>query len=301
MKQLLILLCLGSILLSCQDPPQEIIVPDNNPTPYDGVPTIKVENYLNRLYIDLLGREPLDVEVTRDLAALRAGDLSKETRVQLVSQLQSNEAGGDESYKYVYYERLYGQQKARLIEGVSDENLFGQISIFYSEFVKDSLEGDIAGMAQWQAKMDPIQKVLNSQIEHRDGLIPINEMIARMINNEVYDEINMNTINFIQASFDNLFFRFPTQAEFDQSFPIIENNQPNIVFGKPASNKTEYIQILTESREFHEGMIRWAYGTLMAREPSTEEIVAEMDAFYQNKDFQLVQRNILIKDEYANF
>lgn len=301
MKQLLILLCLGSILFSCQDPPQEIIVPDNNPTPYDGVPTIKVENYLNRLYIDLLGREPLNEEVTRDLIALRAGDLSKEARTQLVILLQSSDVGGDESYKHVYFERLYGQQKARLIEGVSDENLFGQISIFYSEFIKDSLEGNIAGMAQWQAKMDPIQKVLNSQIEHRNGLIPINEMIARMINNEVYDEINMNTINFIQASFDNLFFRFPTQAEFDQSFPIIENNQSNIIFGKPASNKTEYIQILTDSREFHEGMIRWAYGTLMAREPSTEEVVAEMDAFYQDKDFQLVQRNILIKDEYANF
>ncbi|MEL7534116.1 MAG: hypothetical protein AAFN10_22605, partial [Bacteroidota bacterium] len=58
---------------------------------------------------------------------------------------------------------------------------------------------------------------------------------------------------------------------------------------------------LTNSREFHEGMIRWAYITLMAREPSTEETIAEMDHYFDGKDFQLVQRNILIKDEYANF
>ncbi len=301
MKQLLILLCLGSILFSCQDPPQEIIVPDNNPTPYDGVPTIKVENYINRLYIDLLGREPLDEEMARDLASLRAGDLSQQARLSLVEKIQMDETGGADSYKHIYYERLYGQQKARLMEGASDEYLFGEISRFRTEFIKDSLEGNIAGMAEWQARMDPLQKVLDSHIEHRNGLIPINEMVARMLNNQVYDQINMNTINFIMASFDNLFFRFPTQAEFDQSFPIIENNQSNIIFGQAASNKTEYISILTNSREFHEGMIRWAFITLMAREPSTEEIIAEMDHFFDGKDFQLVQRNILIKDEYANF
>ncbi|MEM6345343.1 MAG: hypothetical protein AAF927_15735 [Bacteroidota bacterium] len=301
MKQLLILLCLGSILFSCQDPPQEIIVPDNNPTPYDGVPTIKVENYINRLYIDLLGREPLDQEMARDLASLRAGDLSKEARLALVEKIQMDETGGTDSYKYIYFERLYGQQKARLLEGASDEYLFGEIARFRAEFIKDSLEGNIAGMAEWQARMDPLQKVLDSHIEHRNGLISINEMVARMLNNQVYDQINMNTINFIMASFDNLFFRFPTQAEFDQSFPIIENNQSNIVFGQAASNKTEYISILTNSREFHEGMIRWAYITLMAREPSTEETIAELDIYFEGKDFQLVQRNILIKDEYANF
>lgn len=301
MKQLLILLCLGSILLSCQEPGQEIIVPDNNATPYDGVPTIKVENYINRLYIDLLGREPIDAEMSRDLDFLRAGELSAESRRQLINKLQSDENGGADSYKHVYFGRLYAQQKVRLLEGISDKNLEGKISVFYSEFVKDSLEGNLAGMAFWEAKMAPIRNVLTSQIEYRNGLIPINEMIARMLNNEIYDEINMNSINFIMASFDNLFFRFPTQAEFDQSFPIIENNQSNIIFGQPASNKTEYIAVLTNSREFHEGMIRWAYKILMAREPETEEIVAEMDAFYQDKDFQLLQQNILIKDEYANF
>ncbi|MEL7341190.1 MAG: hypothetical protein AAGM67_11960, partial [Bacteroidota bacterium] len=238
---------------------------------------------------------------SRDLEFLRAGDLSAESRRQLISKLQSDETGGADSYKHIYYGRLYAQQKVRLLEGVSDQYLNGKIKQFYDEFVKDSLEGDLAGMAFWEAKMAPIRNVLTSQIEHRNGLIPINEMVARMLNNEIYDEINMNSINFIMASFDNLFFRFPTQSEFDQSFPIIENDQSNIIFGQPASNKTEYISVLTNSREFHEGMIRWAYIILMAREPETEEIVAEMDAFFENKDFQLLQQNILIKDEYANF
>lgn len=300
MKYLLILVCLACMLVSCREP-QEIIIPDNNPTPYDGVSTLKIENYLNRLYIDLQGREPLDTEVARDVAALRADSLSLAARAVLVSQLQEDATGGDSSYQRIYYLRLYEQSKVRMLEGVSDDDIQQRISVFRSEFVKDSLEGDLTGMAFWQAKMDPLWKVLLSQVEYRNKVIPINEMYGRMLDNEIYDQINMNSINFIRSCFDNLFFRFPTQAEFDTSFPIIENNQSSIIFGQGASNRQEYIQIMVESREFHEGMIRWAYKSLLAREPLSAEIKTAMDKFVQNRDFQEVQRDILISDEYANF
>lgn len=300
MKYLLILPLLAVCFLSCEEP-QEIIVPDNNPTPYDGVSTIRIENYLNRLYIDLQGREPLDTEVARDVASLRADSLSLQARINLVTMLQSDPSGGDTSYQHIYVLRLYEQSKVRLLEGVSDEEIRERISVFRSEFVKDSLEGNLSGMAFWQTKMDPLQKVLFSQAEFRNGLIPINEMYARMLDNEIYDQINMNSINFIRSCFDNLFFRFPTQAEFDTSFPIIENNQSSILFGQAASNRQEYIQILVNSREYHEGMIRWAYKSLLAREPVSTEIKSAMDKFFQNRDFQEVQRDILISDAYANF
>ena len=45
-------------LLSCK---KDIEIINDNDAPYYGeIPTLLLENYVNRLYIDLLGREPLD-------------------------------------------------------------------------------------------------------------------------------------------------------------------------------------------------------------------------------------------------
>ena len=35
----------------------------------------------------------------------------------------------------------------------------------------------------------------------------------------------MNTFNFVNAAFDNLLFRYPTQNEFNNSYFMIEDNQ----------------------------------------------------------------------------
>ncbi|MCB0754704.1 MAG: hypothetical protein KDB98_03870, partial [Flavobacteriales bacterium] len=122
-----------------------------------------------------------------------------------------------------------------------------------------------------------------------------------MVNNAVYDEINMNTFNFVNASFDNLFFRFPTEQEFYAGFNMIEYNQPANILGVPGQNKDDYVDILVNSREFYEGLIVWSYQTLLAREPSTAETNALMIDLYTDHDLQKVQRAIMITDEYAHF
>jgi hypothetical protein len=48
-------------------------------------------------------------------------------------------------------------------------------------------------------------------------------------------------------------------------------------------------------------MIKWAYLTLVGREPSTQETFNMMDSYFKTGDFQLVQENILVTDEYAHF
>ncbi|MEM7374932.1 MAG: hypothetical protein AAF587_40440 [Bacteroidota bacterium] len=300
-KRLLILLILVP-MLSCREG-GEVIVPDNYAEPYAGVSTIKVENYLNRVYIDLLGREPLDAELKEDVAFLREGELGSEQREKLVSKLMTDTQTreGDSSYQIAYYKRVYELTKARLLEGVSNEEISRQRGIFRFAFVSDSLNGNQIGMLRNQLLIDKLDMLRESEIEYREGSIHIDEVYRRMLDNFFYDEINMNTINFIRACFDNLFFRQPTQAEFDQSFPIIEYNSASSLFGQSASTKDEYIHILLSSAEFYEGMIRWVYVSLLAREPSSEEVKEQMDAFFLDKNLQTVQQSLLISDEYANF
>lgn len=296
-----LLLCI-SFLTACQEG-ETIIVPDNNTPPYDGVPTIVLENYINRAYIDLLGREPLDTELERDVAALRAGDLQEDVRRDFISQLQTSEAfvAGDSSYKQAYYQRFYEIAKARMLEGVSDGDIRGQIGIYRFDAIRDSLNGDWPGYERAKANMKKLQDVLDSRWQYRDELIPVNEVFGRMLYNYFYDEINMNSINFIRACFNDLFFRYHTQAEFDESFQVIEYGLPGQIFGQSATNKQEYIDVLINSREFHEGMVRWAYKNLLAREPDAAETDSFMQDFYTDKDFQKIQLEIMVTDEYANF
>ena len=295
-----------SIILSCLSlgcKGDLIIVDDNEAPDYSGVSTLKIQNYVNRICIDILGREPVDVEMDAWVLELRDGELQKDARTTLVRRLMesTDSVAGDTSYKHAYYSRLYDQMKVRFLEGAGDGILRQRRSLFVSAAEKDSLNGNWAAYHAARFEMGKLSNVLRSRAGLREDAINMFDMAGYMLFNSVYDEINMNSINFIRASYNDLFFRFHTQEEFDRAFQIIEFSQPQILFGQSAGNKLEYIEVLTGTREAYEATIRWAYQGLLARDPSAVEISISIEDFFQTNDYQKVQRDILITDEYARF
>ena len=139
------------------------------------------------------------------------------------------------------------------------------------------------------------------ELQYYHGEIEINEMCRRMIFNPVYDNINMNTFNFVNAAFDNLLFRYPTEYEFDQVYTMIDDNTAQIVLGSSGNNKEDFTYIICDSREFYQGMIIWTYNTLLARNPTSVEVDLLMNDFYFSHDYQWLQRQIMKTDEYAHF
>ena len=92
----------------------------NNAPYYDEVPTILLENYVNRLYIGLIGKEPLDDEMERDVLYLRDNDVSFDSR-------QFNSQAAIQYYllketlhtrKHTFIEPM--NVKSQLLEGVSN-------------------------------------------------------------------------------------------------------------------------------------------------------------------------------------
>lgn len=287
---------------SCRKSTQRL-VPDNQVPYYDGIPTVLVENYVNRLFIDLIGREPVDSEMVEAVQFLRARSLAMDARDSLVRRLMFNPepAAGDSSYQYFYFQRFYELMKIRLIEGASDAYISGEIGILYNGYIVDSLNGDTAAMARGRAEMDKYQRILDCQLQLRYGEITIDTVCQRLINNNIYDFINMNSFNFINATFDNLFYRYPTTSEFDRAYAMVDASTAASLFGITGASKTEYIDILIRQRELYEGLIIWCYQTLMAREPNTSEVYSLLQPFVNTRNVQDVQRKILITDEYANF
>jgi len=299
--KLTLLLFISVVIDSCKKDAE--IIPDNNAPYYNGIPTVVVKNYINRLFIDLIGREPLDTEMSVELAVLKTADLSMSSRDLLINKLQSNTnfIQGDSSYKYAYYIRFYELSKARMLEGASDFQINEFITILKSSVNADSINGDNLNMEIGKKQIKHLNEILEIPVSYLLDSIKINDVYSRLLYNTVYDQINMNTFNFLMASFNDLFFRFPTQSEFDKGYNMIEFDKPEILFGVSGQNKGDYISLLVSSREFSEGMIKWLYQTLLAREPSTTEVYTHINTFAQDLDVQKIQRLILRTDEYAQF
>ena len=279
------------------------IIADNDAPYYGELPTLLLENYVNRLYIDLIGREPLDDELDKDVQFLRDKEVTLESRGDLIKKLQFDTSfvEGDSSYKFAYYHRMYDMLKVRLLEGASNVYIGSELNNHYSAYILDSVNGKMLNANKKLLKYHTLNNVLKAELQYYNGEIEINEVHRRMIFNTVYDAINMNTFNFINAAFDNLLFRFPTEYEFYEVYKMIEDNTAQIVLGGSANNKGDFTHLICNTKEFYEGTIVWCYGTLLARNPTTEETAFLMDTYFLDKDFQKVQRFIMKTDEYAHF
>lgn len=267
------------------------------------VSTIRVENYVNRVFIDLIGRSPLPEELQWGVEMLRSDKLSARVRLDLVTFLQTDTAyrEGDISYKDKYYQRIYDIVKSRMCEGAADVEFTRYIGLAEQSIRIGRIEGDSIAVFRGLEQQRRNAEVVESRLAYMRGEITLNEMFARMLNNNVYDVINMNTFNFVNASFDDLFYRFPTQTEFGIAYGIIDRNEVGTLFGGFASNKREYCDLLCHSAEFYEGIINWTYLSLMGREASTQEVHNLYADLVATSNFQELQQKIMVTDEYADF
>ena len=299
-KALLILSFIVLMLFSCK---KDVLIGDNDAPYYGGVPTVLVEFYVNRVFIDLIGREPFDEEMENEVAFLRSYDLSMEGRDSLILKLQTDTTfiEGDSSYKFAYYHRMYDILKVRMMEGASNADIAQYSSNAYQNYIVDSIAGEMLNAYKKLLDYHNLNDVLKSELQYYNGIIGIKKMHRRMIFNSVYDLINMNVFNYINAVFDNLLFRYPTLFEFDESYKMIADNTPQILLGQSGQSKYDFADIICDSREFYEGVIQWTYLTLMARVPTSEEVDKLMNTFYYDYDLQYIQRQIMISDEYAHF
>ena len=140
---LLILSFIILVLFSCKK--DDVLIGNNDAPYYGGVPTVMVEFYVNRVFIDLIGREPFDEEMENEVAFLRSYDLSMEGRDSLIIKLQTdtNYIPGDSSYKFAYYHRMYEILKVRMIEGASNGYIESEAGNAYQRYVVDSIAGEM--------------------------------------------------------------------------------------------------------------------------------------------------------------
>lgn len=270
---------------------------------YDKISQLKVENYVNRMFIDLVGREPTDSELVANTAFLMADTLKISARTALAVRLQTDttplSTEGEGTYNNEYYTWFYENYKARFFKEFSDDEF---IAYILDDTKQDSarIETEL-GREKIHLVLERMRNILRSKELYQNHEMNIREMTAIFINNKMFDTINMKTANFIYGVFDNLFFRRPSPQEFNTSFDIIDYNQTRAFWGKAASNKDEYIDIIVNSNEFLNGMVDYVYLSLMARRANSIEMEYAVSKLAEDNDVARLQRQIIITDEYAQF
>jgi hypothetical protein len=227
---------------------------------------------------------------------MEAGGLVDVVREEAVTFLMT-----DFVYKPLYYTELYGDLKARFLEGASEGIIYDYYWDFREQAIDDSTAGNMLMYAFWQAKADQMTDLLAVPTELGAGMITSKEVCRRMLLNAVYDQINMNSFNFINASFNDLYNRYPTDVEFEAAFNAVEFGQGGVLFGEAVSDKISFTQVLLDNAEWQEGMVRWSFKSIMNREPFDTEVVEGLNVFDPAQSIPSLQKSLMISDEYAGF
>lgn len=270
---------------------ENLYVSGNVAPPYNGVTTIQVSTYVNKIYIDLLGEEPSETQLNADVAFLEANNLSDSARQVVIENVMADAA---------YYDRLWIITSTEMLEGVSPDELDSEILTY--QYISDLLyqQGDTVNAQIVDYLIIQMNNLDNAGTDYASGTIGVNEFYKRFIFNLIYDEINMGSENFAVACFENLFNRYPTVNELSSSVTMVDGF-PAILLLQDGSSKEDFIGIVTNTSEFYEGLVSDNYLSLLLREPTSTEMTTEATMFEQSGDLQTLQKNIIKTDEYAGF
>ncbi|MBT5859175.1 MAG: hypothetical protein HOH88_04825 [Flavobacteriales bacterium] len=279
------LLFLFSILIisSCTKI-DDVIVNDNILPPDYTIENTTIDHYINKLYISTIGREPTEIEFTSDFSVLRESNLGQESREIVIDGILNKEEYNNNLFKLESEHLLLGLDTADINQNIHVLTVLlttahGLDSIYFVE----NLE-----------KMLKLQEVLPGL---GDGTISNMEMHKRMVNNNMYDEINMGTENFVISMFQSFFGRYPTTTELENGKLMVNDNNASVFF-IPGNGKEDFINIFIESDEYYTGQTKILFNRYLFRDPNSEESVNYSLDYINSQNYKLLQRRILSTNEF---
>jgi len=115
-----LLLLLSSLLLACQPETEIIVVPDNNVVPDETVPDILQENYINKLFIGLLGQKPTEAQLQDAMGTLGRNNASIDDRKEIIQLILDSDQ---------FNARMYDIARAEMLNNIDTAEITFQIEI----------------------------------------------------------------------------------------------------------------------------------------------------------------------------
>lgn len=278
-------LFIGVILIACDK--DDIIIVEGNQAPPDyTIENITKENYVNKLYISVLGRQATETEFDNGLAILEKDNLSEANREELIELIFQD---------VQYYHNEYEIIRNNILNSgdTGDVTLF--IQIFEQTKLTTSNPTELATLDGYIVKLEDMQAIVP---DLESDAIDFPEVHRRCVNNHFYDEINMGTENFVVSLYQNFLFRYPTSSELEAGKLMVDGTESTL-FYEIGRNKNDFMDIFLSSGEYFEGQVRTAFLRFLFREPTDEEATSMAALYKADLDFKALQLRILKTDEYV--
>ena len=282
MKKLLFLFSV--LIISSCTKIEDIIVGDNTLPTDNTIENTTIETYINKLYISTIGREPIESEFTTAFSTLREADISQESREIVIDGILNKDE---------YTGNLFKLECEHLLLGLDTADI--NLNIYVLTGLRDMAQGlELLYFEDALERMLKLQEVLPGL---GDGTISNMEMHKRMVNNNMYDEINMGTENFVISMFQSFMQRYPTTSELENGKLMVNDNNSSVFF-IPGNGKEDFINIFIESDEYFTGQTNILFNRYLFRDPTSEESINYSLNYIHSQDYKLLQRRILSTNEF---
>ena len=277
--------CCCLFIFSCKK--TELVTITGNQAPVDTtLETVVYEDFINRTYILVLGREPNVTEFNSSLLQLQNANLNLQSRHIFLDGVFS---------KPDYRWRQFDKWRIELLNNMDTSDVTNTIAIF------DFLLGDTTNQAFWptiQYERDRLAVLQQAPSAYSSGSISIRELQLIMTDNYFYDQINMGSLNFVNTTFQHFLNRNPTLTEQSNGVSMVNGNNA-VLFLQAGSSKEDYLDIFFNSSDYYEGAINRLYQDYLFRAPVSLEMSVASLNYQQSHDFEAVQKAILSTDEFV--
>ncbi len=283
-KKLIFSVCAICLLASCSKEEEEFIAGNVAP-PDETIESVTISNYVQKLYISLLGRKPTDAEKANDIEGLTTSSLSIDSREAVVKSISS---------KSDYIDNEYSILRTDVLNGADSAAFAGAkfVMEFSLTLTVNPLELDF-----WNDELSRIQPLIDLEANLNNGSKSLIDAHKIVVYNYIYDQINMGAENFVISLFQNFLFRNPTEAELE-SGKSMYNDVSGTLFTISGKTRVELLDVFFGSLEYYEGQVRANYLRFLYREPTDNEIALLATQYQIDKDYNAIQKYILSSDEY---
>lgn len=273
------------LLISSCTKIEDIIVGDNTLPPDYTIENTTIENYINKLYISTIGREPTEAEFTTDFNLLRNANLSQKSREIVIDGILN---------KSEYSFNLFTLESANILNSVDTAKINERISSYQQFLLVTTNFLDSIYVANELERMLSFQ---NSLTAFYLGTTTITELYSAMANNIFFDEINMGTENFVVAMFQHFLLRYPTDSELESAKDMVDDKNATLFF-ETGNGKNDFLDIFFTSNEYFTGQTNILFNRYLFRNPSSEESVNYSLDYINTGDYKSLQKRILSSDEF---
>jgi hypothetical protein len=273
------------LISSCKKTEVETI-PGNQAPPDTTIESNVYEDYVNKTYILVLGREPSVSEFQTALNNLRVNGLDEGSRYDFLNTVFSSS-----DYKWRQIEKW----RIQLLGSADSTDVINQMAIF-DFFLNDSTF--ITLWPAYQLEKDRLDTLYNASYNYVAGTISIRKLQAHMLNNYFYDQINMGPDNFVISSFQHFLDRNPTLAEQAGGVGMIYGSNA-VLFLRAGASKDDYLNIFFSSDDYFEGSVIRVFKDYLLRAPNSIEMSAAALKYKNTLNFESVQKDVLATDEFV--